>query len=330
MDYSAAPFGGIWQNGMFNVPNDFVDKYFNFATAMQLKALMLVLRSGGQASSSFIAESLKTDISTADELLEFWCLEGVLVCKDKPMCEPERKESIRVVKEAPKAPRLSPRDIAEFLRRDSKNAMLMNEAENVKGRSLGEGERSAIANMVDFYGLKPEVILMLLHFYFSEQKRGKVIANGYLLKMAANWANDGVATVGDAELKLAQIEKSDRYKNEIKAITGITPRTEKQSKMIDEWFASFDVTMITLAFDAMKKDIANDDMSISEPSLAYMNSILKRWKKYNISNPAELQQYLDEVEKKQASTTKKNGRLQRKPTYDIDAIKKYASENTEI
>lgn len=329
MDYTVLPFGAIWGNGIFNIPNDLVDRYLNLATENQLKALLLVMRNGGQASSSYIAKMLKVDTATADDLLEFWCIEGVIACKDKPVSEPEKKERITVIKQAPEVPRLSPRDIVEFMRRDEQNTMLMNEAEVIKGRSLGEGEKSAIANMVDFYGLNHAVILMLLQFYFSEKGRGKVIANGYLLKMAANWANDGVATISDAEVKLAQIEKSDRLKNEVRAITGIMPKTAKQGAMIEEWFKDFDVTMITLAFDTMKKDIASEDMAIIEPSLAYMNSILKRWKKYSITNPAQLQDYLDELEQKQMQG-KKSDKLKRKPTYDINAINKYAKENTEI
>lgn len=330
MDYTASPFAAVWQNGIFNVPNDLVDKYFNFATDKQLKALLFILRNGGKASSDSVSDALGVDRNTADEILEFWVLEGVIVSEGKAPAQPEKKETVKVIKQAPKAPKLSPRDIVEFTRLDAENAMLLNEAEMVKGRSLSNDEKSAIINMVSFYGLKAEVILMLLHFYFSERKRGKTVGNAYLLKMAANWANDGISTISDAEVKLAQIEKSDRYKNEIKSITGIYPKTDKQGEMISQWFEDFDTTMITLAFDTMKKDIANDDMAISEPSLAYMNSILKRWKKYNISNPAQLEEYLKDLEQKAESRTKSKGKLQRKPTYDIEAIKKYASENTEI
>lgn len=329
MDYAVSPFGQVWQNGIFNVPNDLVDKYFNFATDKQIRALLFVLRNGGQANSKSVSQALNVDENTADEILEFWVLEGVVTCNSKAPAQPEKKETVRVIKQAPQAMKLSPRDIVEFTRQSTENAMLLNEAEVVKGRSLSNDEKSAIINMVNFYGLKAEIILMLLHFYFNERKRGKTVGNAYLLKMAANWANDGIATIADAEVKLAQIEKSDRYKNEIKAITGIMPKTDKQGEMITAWFNDFDTTMITLAFDTMKKDIANEDMAISEPSLAYMNSILKRWKKYNISNPRQLEEYLEDIAQKQEKRTK-SSKLQRKPTYDIEAIKKYASENTEI
>lgn len=330
MDYTAIPFSSVWQNGIFNVPSDIVDKYFNFATDIQLKTLFLILRNGGKASSKSISEAFGIDETTADEILEFWVLEGVIASEGKAPAEPEKKETVKVIKQAPKAPKLSPRDIVEFTRLNAENAMLLNEAEMVKGRSLSNDEKSAIINMVNFYGLKAEVILMLLHFYFSERKRGKTVGNAYLLKMAANWANDGISTISDAEVKLAQIEKSDRYKNEIKAITGIYPKTDKQSDMIAKWFDDFDTTMITLAFDSMKKDIENDETAISEPSLAYMNSILKRWKKYNISNPAQLEDYIKDLEQKVQGKVKSTGKLQRKPTYDIEAIKKHARENTEI
>ncbi len=336
MDYAVVPFGGIWQNGMFNVPSDMVDKYFKFASNNQIKALLFILRQGGQADTMSISKAFNIDKAEADELLEFWMLEGVVTADGNAVSEPEKKETVRILKQAPEAPKLSPRDIVEFIRRSSDNAALLNEAESVKGRSLSEAEKSAIVNMIDFYALKPEVILMLLHFYFNEQKKGLPVGNAYLLKTAANWSNEGINTIGDAEVKLAEIEKSNRYKNQIKAITGLSPITgysqkaEKQNKMISEWFKSFDVTMITLAFDTMKKDIKNDDMAIREPSLEYMNSILKRWKKYNISNPQQLEDYLNDLEQKQTKIKNKSSKLQRKPTYDMNELKRYARENTEI
>lgn len=330
MDYTVSPFGAVWQNGIFNIPVDLVDKYFNFATQNQIKALLFVLRHGGKTTTEDMAAALGVDESQADEILEFWVLEGVIACNNQLPCQPEKKETVKVVKQAPDAPKLSPRDIVEFTRQDPQNAMLLNEAEQIKGRSLSNDEKSAVINMVNFYGLCPEVILMLIHFYFGERKRGKTVGNAYLLKMAANWANDGIATIADAEIKLAEIEKSARYKNEIKALTGLTAKTQKQENMILQWFKDFDTTMITLAFETMKKDIENDDMSVTVPTLAYMNSILKRWKKYNISNPKQLEDYLEELAQRLEVRGKSSSRLKRKPTYDIEEIKKRAMENTDI
>lgn len=330
MDYAVSPFGAVWQNGIFNIPVDLVDKYFNFATQNQIKALLFVLRHGGKTTTEDMASALGVDESQADEILEFWVLEGVIACNNQLPCQPEKKETVKVVKQAPDAPKLSPRDIVEFTRQDPQNAMLLNEAEQIKGRSLSNDEKSAVINMVNFYGLCPEVILMLIHFYFGERKRGKTVGNAYLLKMAANWANDGIATIADAEIKLAEIEKSARYKNEIKALTGLTAKTQKQEDMILQWFKDFDTTMITLAFETMKKDIENDDMSVTVPTLAYMNSILKRWKKYNISNPKQLEDYLEELAQRLEGRGKSSSRLKRKPTYDIEEIKKRAMENTDI
>lgn len=330
MDYAVSPFGDVWQNGIFNIPVDLVDKYFNFATEKQIKALLFILRHGGKADTKAVSSALGVDEKQADEILEFWVLEGVIACNNQLPAQPEKAEKVKVVKQAPDAPKLSPRDIVEFTRQDPQNAMLLNEAEQIKGRSLSNDEKSAVINMVNFYGLCPEVILMLIHFYFSERKRGKTIGNAYLLKMAANWANDGIATIADAEIKLAEIEKSARYKNEIKAITGLTAKTQKQEDMILQWFKDFDTTMITIAFETMKKDIENEDMSVTIPTLAYMNSILKRWKKYNISNPKQLEDYLEDLAQKLEGRGKSSSKLKRKPTYDIEEIKKKAMENTDI
>ena len=93
MDYRVAPFGEIWQNGMFNVPSDIVDRYIRLASEYQLKALLFIFRNNGRSSSSQIAKALGQTVGDIDDLLEFWIDEGVLfidgqaATQDAPMSD---------------------------------------------------------------------------------------------------------------------------------------------------------------------------------------------------------------------------------------------------
>lgn len=330
MDYRVMPFGNVWSNGIFNVPNDLADKYLKLASEYQLKALLYILRNGGQASSSMIAKTLGQTASDIDDLLEFWVEENIIAVDGQnaavhPKTEdkPKEQEKKKVIRETLSAPRLTPKDIVAFSREDENIRFLLSEAQSVLGRTISHAEQEMLVNMVHYYGLRAEVILMILEFYRSEKAQGKSIGISYVNSMAKNWAEEGINSIADAEIKLQDIARSDRLWNEIVAITGIRHRrpTARQREMVDAWFKDFNIEMITLAADIMKENI-------SEPSLAYINKILKEWKKKDISSPAQVQAEQEAFAK---SKTEKNAdKLKGKPSYDLEKIKKEAMENTEI
>ena len=328
MDYRAVPFGNIWSGGIFNVPVDLVDRYIKMTSEYQLKALLFVLRNGGQSDTAQIAKALGQPRDDIDDLMELWVEEGILSVDGKePASAPKKQETpakeVKVVKEVLSPPTLTPKDIVDAQRENEHIAFLLNEAQVILGRTVSHAEQEMLVNMVNYYGLRVEVIMMILEFYRSEKERGKSIGIAYVNAMAKNWADEGVETISDAESKLQDIAKSDRLWNEIVAITGIRHRrpTAKQREMINDWFSDFDITMITLAADIMKE-------KIPEPKLAYMNTIIKKWRKMGITSPAQVKEDREKFEKSKAD--KKDDRIKSKPTYDLDEYKKFAMDNTEI
>ena len=328
MDYRAVPFGSIWAEGIFNVPVDLVDKYIKMTSEYQLKALLFVLRNGGQSDTAQIAKALGQTQGDIDDLMEFWVEEGILsVDGQQAVSIPKKQEApakeVKVVKEVLSPPTLTPKDIVDAQRENEHIAFLLNEAQVILGRTVSHAEQEMLVNMVNYYGLRVEVIMMILEFYRSEKERGKSIGIAYVNAMAKNWSDEGVETISDAEAKLQEIANSDRLWNEIVAITGIRHRrpTAKQREMIADWFSDFDITMITLAADIMKENIP-------EPKLAYMNTIIKKWRKKGITSPAQVKAEQEEFAKSKAD--KKDDRIKSKPTYDLDEYKKFAMDNTEI
>lgn len=330
MNYRIMPFGEVWNGGIFNVPNSLVDKYLKMASEYQLKALLFILRNGGQSDSQTIAKALGQTAGDIDNLLEFWAEEGIVsidgqavTIQPKTATKTDITPSAKPVRETLSAPRLTPKDIVAFIREDESIRFLLLQAEQVLGRSISHAEQEMLVNMVNYYGLKAEVILMILEFYRSEKERGKAIGISYVNTMAKNWSEEGINSIADAELKLQDIARSDRLWNEIVAITGIRHRrpTAKQREMVDEWFKSFDTAMINLASDIMKENT-------SEPSLAYINKILKQWKKKGITSPAQVQAEQEAFNKSREE--KKSDKLKSKPSYDLEKIKRDAMDNTEI
>lgn len=328
MDYRVMPFGEVWNGGIFNVPNSLVDNFLKMASEYQLKALLFILRNGGQSDSQAIAKALGQTASDIDDLLEFWVEEGVIAVDGQVQSKDSVKEVV-VVKEVLPAPTLSPKDIVDAMRDNKDLTFLLNEAQSILGRTIGTKDQELIINMVNYYGLKIEIVMMLLQFYRSETDKGLTISRAYLNKMAHNWSEDGIDTIADAEIKLAEIEKSNRYCKEIHSLTGLFPSSRQKDTIIG-WFKDFDVTMIALANDIMKSDIIDEEKPIKEPSLAYINKILKNWKKKNISTPKQLEDYKKEIEKQLSEKNKKSDKLKSKPSYDLEKIKRDAMDNTEI
>lgn len=332
MDYRILPFGAVWNGGIFNVPSLLVDKYLKLASEYQLKSLLYILRNNGQSSSEDIAKALGYTVADIDNFLEFWIEEGILsadgvAVEITPTVQAEKaEEPVQKVKETLSAPRLSPKDVVSALRDDEKLRFLLTEAQKVLGRSISHAEQEMLINMVNYYGLKAEVVLMILEFYRSEKEKGRSVGISYVNAMAKNWADEGVDSIAEAEEKLKEIERSDRLWNEIIAVTGIRHRkpTIKQREMVNGWFEDFDITMISLAADIMKENTP-------EPKLTYMNSVLKKWKKDGITSPAQVKAQQEEFEKQKAEKANKNDdRLKVKPTYDLEQIKRDAMNNTDL
>lgn len=335
MEYKALPFSSVWENGIFNLPIKVVDEYLKLASEYQLKALLYIFRNNGQTETAEIAKALGQTIADTDNLLEFWVEEGIISKNGEivestkiPQATALAEKNVIVVKETISAPNLSPKDIVAMLRGSEKLKNLVNEAQKVLGRTISSAEQAIIINMVNYYELKPEVVLMILEYYKNEKQKGMSISFSYINAMAKNWSDEGIASISEAEEKLHEIERGNRIWNEIIAITGIRHRkpTVKQREMVLSWFNDFDITMITLASDIMKENIP-------EPKLSYINSILKKWKKQNIKTPADVEKEQKEFEKAKAekeSKGKSKEKLSSKPTFDIDQIERDALNNFEI
>lgn len=341
MLYSAPPFGDIWNDGIFNVPTGIVDRYLKLASEYQIKALLLVLRNGGKATSSEIAAKLGIPCADAEEIMSFWLEEGVLVSdaegeqpapkkaetvKNESAPAPEKPTPTAPVlekKEPLPAPRLTPKDVVALCRENKKLDMLLSEAQVVLGRTISFAEQEMLVNMTIYYGLTAEVILMLLGYYRSEKEKGRSISIAYINKMANSWAEDGVQTIADADEKLLYLASTDKTWDEVIAMTGIRHRspTMKQREMVAGWKNDFSDEMIMLASDIMKENA-------DKPSLKYMDSVLRRWKKEGVTTPAQAQKQQENFNSRKKS--EKGGKLHGEPSYDMNKIINDTMNNTDI
>lgn len=336
MDYSILPIGGVWNDGSFNIPFALADKYIKLASEYQLKALLIVLSTNGRNSSAEIAKKLGITLSDAEEIMSFWIAEGVAVADGElPLqaspapAQTEKKEKAPAKKIQIAPPSLTPKDIVAAAQENPEIGELLNESQSVLGRTLSHNEREMLVNLVDFYGMTIEVVLMLLQYWRSvnDKEHGRSKGTAYVLKIAQSWMDEGIQTIEDAEEKLKMLEKSDKLWYKIASAAGINHKkpTLKQSEMVAGWSNDFSLDMIYAAIDRMRENTVS-------PSLPYVDKILKQWKKKGIKTLADAESESEQFEKSRASqqTVKGYERIEGEPSYNLDKIIQEAQSNTEI
>ena len=126
-----------------------------------------------------------------------------------------------------------------------------------------------------------------------------------------------------ADEKLLYLSGTDKLWDKVIAMTGIRHRspTARQRQMVADWGRDFSEDMLQLACDIMKENA-------DKPSLKYMDSVLRRWKKEGLTTPAQVQEQQQSFTA--AKAKKADGRLQGKPSYDLEQIKRDTMNNTDI
>lgn len=356
MDYHISPAGKIWKEGMFFVPAALAEKYIKLASEYQIKALLYILSRNGVATSGEISKKLGITEGDAENMMDFWIEEGVLECGEnsgnyvpsagitaapaqpqqisaqqpqenaqkevKPVTEHKKPKKTANVQ----APVLSPKEIVAISADKPAVARLLNEAQTVYGRTITHSEQEMIVNLTEFYGMPPEVVMMLLAYCENLRANGRAISAGYFYKTAQNWIEDGIDTPALAESRICELEKADAFWLSLKDAAGFTRKapTDKQAQMIVSWRAEFSEEMILYAAQIMSE-------SIDKPDFRYMGKILDNWKRAGIKTPDDAKRENENFERQKAQKEKgRRGEISRAPTYDLEKIKKDALNNTEI
>ena len=334
MNYQIVPIGGVWQGGMFSVPQAIADKYLKLSSEYQIKALLIILGSGGVSSSEEIAKRLGITDADAQGIMEFWIAEGVLTSDgaapenyaNVQTAQAEAKAEPKRVRLDIKPPSLTPKELDAAALENAEIAELFNEAQVAFGRTLSYKDEELLVNLVNFYGMKPEIILMILTFAKSEKEKGSLISPNYIYKICENWLDEGIVTVALAEAKLRAVEGSNRLWREIsERCTLKKTLTPKQAARVSEWQADFSNSVILMAADAMMENA-------DKPCFNYLDTTLNNWKKQGIKTEADVERDKEHFrrQKKEKESKAAQGKISRKPTYNLEKIKKDILNNTEI
>lgn len=192
---------------------------------------------------------------------------------------------------------------------------MFNSINQIVGRHLDPGEKISILEIMNKYNMSPDMILCA--YEHVKEKTGSSKPVKYIEGIIRNWYDANLYTPQDVEESFTI--RSERYMlyktifNEL-GFSRQPSRSEKQ--LIDEWFDKFNMD-IELILEACSKS-----KNISNPSVSYINGIIKSWNNKNIKNLEDLKKN-DEIQKTKENLNKKVSTS----TSDTDTYKKTKFHN---
>lgn len=330
---------GIWE-GVFAVPNQVADQHLKLASGLAVKVLLLLLRRGGDVAPREMAELLGHALEDIQDAVNYWISHGVLAetagellaatppPAQRPVLQYEQVPPAEAIP-APAPPqvpelsgdrkvailsnsrqKLTTQEINEMAEQDENIGYLLQETQAVLGKTLTPVATDTVAALYSYYGMQPDMILMLIHYCVSIGKDSM----RYIETVAADWLKKGVDSHEKAETEILRLTQKDQMENKVKTAFGIYDRTliTKEKEYIQTWIRSYkmDLAVIQLAFERTVE-------TKGKLSFPYINGILTNWHGKGITTTALAMQ---EIRDNKDSKTSKGADQGKGSSYDIGEL----------
>jgi len=282
----------LWR-GVFAVPGAIVDEHLKLCDENALKVLLFILRKNGEVLPGDVAGFLGLDEATVEQAVSYWVGLDVLKEPEPPSHPGEKPATQKITQAAQTAPspqpaanlpgrarrKLTTRQINEMSRGDDTIAFLLREAQMIIGKPLTPVATDTIASLYSYYGMNPEVLLMLLQYCIG-QKRDNM---RYIEKVAAVWIEKGIDSSEKAEREILAGAQQASQETAIRRLLGINDRAliSSEREYISAWKEQgIPNELVGLAYERTIEQKG-------KLSLPYINGILQNWKQKGISTPAQ-------------------------------------------
>ncbi len=301
-------------SGIYALPAAVVDKHIKLAGAIQLKVLLLGLKTPGNIDELEIADRLSVSVPDVTDALNYWVDLGVLSNslqrREELKVESENKPT-KPAKKVIRAAAVKPtrEEVAKRGNESSEIAFLLREAQMKLSRPLKQNEASTLVWLHDDEGMEIPVLLLLVGFAVSEGKA----TIGFIEKTAINWINDGVSTVQDAENKISNYHEMKSAWSRVEKAMGIAHRmpSTNESKLAYTWVYEYGFTgeILRKAYDTCVDSTSNF-------SVPYIKKILETWHAAGVKTIADIESLkADEPKSKKAKGSKT-------ATFDVELYNK--------
>ena len=276
--------------GVFAVPDTVADS-LKLANGKAVKVLLYILKNKiSNIDFSVVSAALGITDEDVEDAMSFWQQVGVVYAEGNKPAEAVKQQAVALPDTKPteisaerakeKATKmLSPAEIAERAESVEEIKFLFNAAEATLGRVLTYTEQRTIIWLYEYYGIAPDILMMIMDFAVSQNKA----SIGFIEKIAVTWHDNGVTTHDQAEREIRQLNSfyslSGQISSKLELNRTLTP-TER--KFVNDWAAkSISIDLIILAYERTID-------SIGKVKFSYMNTILLDWYSKGCASPNDV------------------------------------------
>ena len=325
------------QGHTFPVPVTVADHLLGLASHDQLKVLLYILCHADETlSAAAVAQSCKVHPDAVEEAIAFWQDANVLSgtpalpqvqLQHAAAGQRETAQSVPPAAEKkaspkPAAPKsvlsVPPSEIAARISGNQAIAAMFQSLEQLTGRPLNYTEQNKLLSFHDYYGLEPDLILMLAAYCIRKNS----FHMAYMEPIVQEWQERGMLTHALAEEDIRRRTESDSYTAKLMRMFEMTRQpTKLQREFFDRWQQQgWSLEMIQIAYEKTRNQ--NDD----KLNFKYMNGILEKWADAGIRTAAEAQRQDDAFyaarKQKRGSAAKKPPEGSTNSSIDMDVYEK--------
>ncbi len=306
------------QQGSFRVPNRVADLLVEAGCpASYLAVYLFALRQASAGNLSIsnecIAEQLHLSTIDVINAFMFFNTQGLLkIHRFTSMSDADFDiefcfDAVTDKAPIPFRPSYKSSEISRRLRENPRMSQMYKMVGQMLGKTLSSADTELLYSFHDYYGLPIEVILVLIEYYVSKDKRSMK----YMEKEAGKWVAAGIDNVEKAKAYIEKREAFLSYAGRVRAIIGIQERrlSSRELTYVNDWQNKFKMPL-----DMVKAAFELTVNQTGKLSFAYMNKILEAWADAGIRKQADLKKEQKTAEK----TTKKSDR------YDYAALERQA------
>ena len=281
----------IIKNEYITLPIRLVEEIFPTANATFIKVYMHMLMlaaKGKKIDIVDVAGDLQLLESDVMQAVNFWSGYGVLGFGNAQEGEFSAEQTAE-----PSSYNIQ--NVTENILENSRMSEMLQLAQEVLGKTISPAEMKTLYWMYDSLGFSPEVILMLLEYCVSINKR----TMQYIERVATSWHSKGISTIEAVEEFLSNEEHTKNYMNGLKVIFGIRDRslTSIEEDFLKKWHDTFGMSeeMIALAYE-------HCIINTAKLSFPYMDRVICRWHDEGITTIAQAEEDSRKFKKNKAAS----------------------------
>ena len=270
------------EQGFIKVPDAACEKLIKTGNTVYLAVYMYALgqfyKGRTDISNGFIADCLHINVIDVVNAFLFCASEGLVAihnftsvgdgefdvefCFDVP-CGAKQSDF---------KPHYKSGEIGKRMEENSKLAQTYKIVSGILGKTLSSSDIELLYSMYDYYGLTPEVIVVMVEYFASKG----ITTMRKLEREAQKWSENGIDSVAKANLFIKKREELLSFAGTVRRIIGANERklTTKELEYINRWQQEFQCEP-----EDIKKAYEITVENTGKVAFGYMNKILESWKK---------------------------------------------------